>query len=426
MGASAGAIKQGRAFIEIFAEDSKLRKGLKAGLGHVKAFGSAVNRAGASLGGSITSGLRTVSKMAKIASWGAAAAAGGLILAAKKFADADRSLLSPEQAAAADAMRDSFKALSQTFFDANAAIMTKLQPAISAVIDIVRIGVKAVADWIGRNKELIDGITNWIGGMRDALSAGDLKLAGEILWAGLKVAWKAGIVEIEELWNKWGTSFQQAAIEAFYGVLQTANDVWAQMRIGIAGITSYLTEKFKDATIGAADMLTDVKVRLGLMSKEEAAGRKTMTSIAKGLASDAIGAQGASAKKGIEADRDKRSSDLAEQQRIASDEMARANQAKLDAAQAALDAQKQELQDLLTRARENAQNIPGKQPGSQQFANRVAVTASAVAARGLAGSGGNTPAEKTAKATEQTAKNTKDMLNRLGDMFDNPGMVWNA
>lgn len=74
-GSTAGAIRAGRAFVEIFADATNLQKGLKAAQSHVQAMGSAISSVGAKLG-----------------------AAGGAItvpfmLAAKQFAEAGSELL---------------------------------------------------------------------------------------------------------------------------------------------------------------------------------------------------------------------------------------------------------------------------------------------------------------------------------------------
>src|SRR5262245_17507916 len=66
MGATAGAIRAGRAFVELFTDDSKLVQGLRQGEAKLKAWGAAVSSAGSklfALGASVVTPLAVSAKM---------------------------------------------------------------------------------------------------------------------------------------------------------------------------------------------------------------------------------------------------------------------------------------------------------------------------------------------------------------------------
>lgn len=55
------------------------------------------------------------------------------------------------------------------------------------------------------------------GGIADALKAGDIVLAAQILWTGLQAAWLEGTQELQAKWSEFRGLFVQTAAAAFYG-----------------------------------------------------------------------------------------------------------------------------------------------------------------------------------------------------------------
>lgn len=59
--------------------------------------------------------------------------------------------------------------------------------------------------WLGaRFAELKADALAVFGGIADALKAGDIALAGQILWQGLKVEWLKGTLFLKQVWAEWG------------------------------------------------------------------------------------------------------------------------------------------------------------------------------------------------------------------------------
>jgi hypothetical protein len=96
-------------------------------------------------------------------------------------------------------------------------------------------GGKALS-WLGKRFGDLRGIAETVGqGIVDALSAGDITLAANILWLGLKLAWQTGVTALAAIW---------------YGLKQTMLDmgtnIWAGVQsmweIGFANLTSVWAE----------------------------------------------------------------------------------------------------------------------------------------------------------------------------------------
>ncbi len=90
-------------------------------------------------------------------------------------------------------------------------------------------------DWLSAKfSELGKTFGTMIGGIVDALAAGDIQLAAQILWVGLKLAWAQGTSELREAWIKFKYTFVEVAVAAFYGALE----IWAEVKAAL--ISSWL------------------------------------------------------------------------------------------------------------------------------------------------------------------------------------------
>ncbi|MEP0846074.1 MAG: phage tail tape measure protein [Phycisphaerae bacterium] len=76
---------------------------------------------------------------------------------------------------------------------------------------------------------LRDFVGKVLGGIRDALVAGDMETAGEVLFAGLGVVWAKGVAVLRETWENLKSWFIRTAYEIWYGALQGAQWVWHQL-----------------------------------------------------------------------------------------------------------------------------------------------------------------------------------------------------
>jgi len=85
-------------------------------------------------------------------------------------------------------------------------------------------------DWLGNKfSQLADISRTTFQGIADALSAGGIQLAAQILWTGLQLAWAQGTQELSAAWVKFKYEFVQVAAAAFYGALEIYENVEASL-----------------------------------------------------------------------------------------------------------------------------------------------------------------------------------------------------
>lgn len=98
-------------------------------------------------------------------------------------------------------------------------------------------GGQALA-WLGEQfKGLQKTTTEAFAGIANALKAGDIALAGKILWAGLKVEWLKGVAYLQGVWADWGV----AVVEVFTGVQYTLAGIWLDLVDGFRSVFASLT-----------------------------------------------------------------------------------------------------------------------------------------------------------------------------------------
>ena len=128
-----------------------------------------------------------------------------------------------------------FNAIASAATSAGSKIKTTFFTAISAIQSVF--------------SELKSTALETFGGISDALSAGDIAIAGRILWVGLKLAWLEGTQGLRNTWSSFTTEFTQVAGAAFYG----AEEVWTKVKIGLQESWASLTTTIGnlwDAVVG--------------------------------------------------------------------------------------------------------------------------------------------------------------------------------
>ncbi len=128
----------------------------------------------------------------------------------------------------------------------------------TAFVTQTETGQKALGWLMDKFSELKATAEETFAGISDALSAGDIGLAMEILWLTLKQEWTKGVNFLLEYWTGFKAGFQKVAIDAFYGVLEISNNVWASMKAGWAEFINWFTNKWKAAQNGIAEKMIDV------------------------------------------------------------------------------------------------------------------------------------------------------------------------
>ena len=105
--------------------------------------------------------------------------------------------------------------------------------ALGAVLlHVTGAGAKALA-WLGeRFTALKDDALASFGGIADALAAGDIGLAARILWLALKMEWTRGVNFLEKVWLDFRNFFIRIGYDAWHGLLATVEIVWHALEAG--------------------------------------------------------------------------------------------------------------------------------------------------------------------------------------------------
>lgn len=154
-------------------------------------------------------------------------------------------------------------------------------------------GHQAIASLGDGFNSLKETATQAFKGISDALKAGDIRLAGQILWAGLKVEFVKGLNFIRDLWSTWGVAvvevvrgvqFKVASLmvdawagiqKAMVGGIAAAKDIWTGFTIALRNIWSGLVDSIVDIWNGVIKV-----IRLGVVEATRYA--RIVVAVAKG------------------------------------------------------------------------------------------------------------------------------------------------
>jgi len=345
------------------------------------------------------------------------------------------------------------------------AILSPVGLAIAAIVALGGVllvttgaGGEALA-WLGdRFTELRDWVGKVIGGISDALAAGDIALAAEILWLSLKVIWQQGVAALNKVWLEAKEFFVSTAYGMWYGALAAAEIVFHALEVAWIETTAFLSKTWTNFTTGfqqvwesasswVAKRMLEIQGLFDSGLDVDAAKRAVDDQLESRLAELENGAQRQVAEREGQraAERDQAAAiheeTLAGIGRDFEEAQAslKANtEAGLAESQAALDAAKQKLADAIEQARQKREAADAERGAARsprnlmaEFEDRLAGlgevigkgisvrgTFNARAAQGLESDGG--AAERTARATEQTAKHTK----RLADAAQSGGLTF--
>jgi len=319
-------------------------------------------------------------------------------------------------------------------------------------------GGKAL-DWLGgKFATLQSEASDSYQGIADALAAGEIGLAAKVLWTTLKMWWTKGVTWISTIWN-----------DAMLWVKDTFTTAWG----GLRSIFSTVGYGLKVAWIETTAFLADTWTGFvnGVLTAWYWVGNKITHAWnwLKSLWDDSFDAEAANAaadqayeatKKGIDAEAAARKKAIEDQRaaervaeakdyddslrKIAFETQAsrqalqKEHDAKIKAAEAGLDAARKEWQGARGAAKEARQAKEAgawgpRKTGSDVFggyndlwqkiqgassglsdAIKTSVTGT-FNASALFGMGAGTAADRTAKATEDTAKNTKKLIGYMAN-----------
>ena len=311
-------------------------------------------------------------------------------------------------------------------------------------------GAKAL-EWLGRKFAILkaDALDAYQG-IADALAAGDIALAARILWLTLKMEWTRGTNFLEKIWLNFRNVFVRLAYDAFDGALAAAVTVWHALEVGWIETTTFLSKVWNGFSSFFARMWEQMKAvatkaALWIMKLfDDSINLEAAYSIVdeeKNKALDKINQDQKTQQDEIEHRRQSRRDDAATMRDAMMDQIGKQNADRhkaLDDEYAVrmqqnaddLDAARKAWRDSLNEARQKRidKDTPGRirRPDDIKAPNLSglgglfdAAAAKLTAAGGFSGfsrfgAEGNA-ADRTANATEQIAKTTREMLNLQRD-----------
>lgn len=319
---------------------------------------------------------------------------------------------------------------------------------------------------------LRDKVLYVFNGIKNAMIAGEWELAGRIMWLALKVVWLKGVAELQKLLPDWqrsleavGEFFVEGWIRATTAVKkvwqQTGNYLklaWGTVMVALADRFSKFVESMRPAQrslavqfaklAGKMQGLSDAEIKQHIdatidynLDAERAEMQRSIAAFKQTVQADAD-----DARKGIDADPEIQRLRAEEAAKLAALEELRATRdkqasdrwmARVNEAEAALNKVKADLAEAIQKAADAAGNVADDADDSfGNLLNRIKAGAGMIdegmERKGSAQSrgtfnvaalrslmGGDQTAQRTAKATELTAKNTKAMI----DALENSGLV---
>ncbi len=219
-----------------------------------------------------------------------------------------------------------------------------------------------VIGWLGGVFQSLkeDAIKVW-GGIANALMAGDIELAANVLWAGLKLEWQKGVNVLEGVWEDFKQFFIDIGwMSPFIDGLAVIKSAWAEM---IGWLAKKWTE-FNNSSFVEEYMLFIAPVLAAAkgISTEEARERITYNMANRREAMPDVQGE-------IDADTERQKRDIEAARRNSQADMAnnKANRATREAmSQLALDAAQADLDALIAEAagkRKDADKRRGELPG---------------------------------------------------------------
>ncbi len=285
-------------------------------------------------------------------------------------------------------------------------------------------------------------------GITDAIKAGDLALAMEIAWLGIKIAWNQGCLWILKIWNSLKLSILSVWNDAMASIKTLGSDatvglmvMWLEFSTFIEKLWNDITTGFMnkwDEAIGWVEKKLHKIVMGGVWSDDQMAEAMKMVDDRVGAETKKRTQEKDTANKALETEKNKQigeAGQIANANRDAfSKDATDANKAleadyakREQAARAEIEDLRNQLKGLANLAGDKAKNkkspkfdfSSGVDAETKNLAKTDITTMGTFSSEALFGFGVMTTAqERTAKATEETAKNTKEIV-KFGN--DNQG-----
>ncbi len=331
-------------------------------------------------------------------------------------------------------------------------VVTALAALGAYIVWATGAGGKAL-EWLGDRFDDLKGFAlESLQGIKDALAAGDIALAAKIMWLSMKVVWQAGINWLKGYWIAFKYWFLQTSSDIFDGLTIVVAEAWYGLRRIWTNTINFLLNLWTKFSTGVLKVWNHVQ---GFMAKQWAKVLGTLDSsidveaVSRNIdrQTQAMNKSAQVRSESTQAERDKELAGIEEERKAVinmildeTDEKDKARKQghdqELADSEAALKKAKEAWAAAVAEAKAKRQAAEARKPEAapeapevprfEKFQEEVAPalekaarievagTFSAEAARGLA-VGPSLTEERTAKATEETAKNTKKILDRFAD-----------
>ena len=306
----------------------------------------------------------------------------------------------------------------------------------AAFVTYTTVGREWLDYLLGGVTTLKDDAIAAFGAIGTALAKGDIAAAGAVMWASLQLVWARGKASLMQVWATLTTEIQTTFADAWFGVQMIYNDVvsgiqltWIEATTAMAGAWTTFTTGIRSAwnstqgflakqitrLMGYFDKSIDVEAVVKEIDNQTAGENKALNQQADAQRAEQMQVrdQRASA---VEAARAKAEADLVAANIATNDAIRSANQQAVDDALADLETKKQAFAEATaavqteitkgTKTQGPGTGGTGTEPQAPPTAERSSVIGS-FSAFSIRGFGADTVQQRIAKATEETAKNTK-------------------
>ena len=289
--------------------------------------------------------------------------------------------------------------------------------ALLSPIGLVVAGLTALGTWFFRSSEAGQKAMNWLGDkfgelagwasealgvIKDAMAAGEYKAAARVMWAAIKQVWAKGSYEVKRIWENLSHAVLKAWQNTVWALKAAWNEWTAFLKKGQEKTTDWLARRMVEVW-GVFDKSIDVDaVKSGLDRIHR--GRMGDIEDERRAALGAVDEEWAARRKAAEKAHKDQLGKLKDEAQAARSEYHDAlESARQKAAEGAAGSVASGVKSGRMAA---AQLGAGGAAGGGGISSSVRGTFSAVGAWGL---GTGNPIERTAKASEETAENTKEM-----------------
>lgn len=170
------------------------------------------------------------------------------------------------------------------------AILTPLGAITTGVVALGGVLLQATGaggaalQWLGeRFNELKAIAITSFQAIGQAMAAGDLALAGKVLWLSLKMLWIEGVASLESIWFGFKTNFLKIWSDAVHGAALVINNLWAGIQTAWVETTAFLSttwSKFISFFIKAWNSATAFLQKAWAKVKELISGEDSSAAIA--------------------------------------------------------------------------------------------------------------------------------------------------